>query len=364
MDSFEFMSDSDSPSLTAMLPVWSFPGNLDSNLSDFASRCQALQECNSMRSFTFWASIADYVVEPLFSEDSPLIGTGGASAVSLERNPVTGRPVAVKLLRAFPFPDEPQFFFEVEALVNLNHPCILRIVGFALPGEFTDAEIHTEYAENGSLAKILARARRGGVPSFWNPTGKSIIICGVVLGMICVHSLNYIHCDLRPSKVMINGTGRALIGGFSVGCSEGSDETRTFDEGSRGDVRYTAPEIYGVNPCYTSKADVYSFGLVLYEMLVGSPVFDPRDRPHQVLGQIVTGNFPAVPDECGRFMQQLIARCWSMDPKARPSFRDILDEFRDNDFALLPGANATAIREYVYGVLLWESRHSRNRDAR
>jgi hypothetical protein len=64
---------------------------------------------------------------------------------------------------------------------------------------------------------------------------------------------------------------------------------------------------------------------------------------------------PAIPAECGEFMQKLIPRCWSKDPSLRPNFDEILGEFRTVNFEIIPNAQASVISEAVSGVLAWES---------
>jgi serine/threonine protein kinase len=104
--------------------------------------------------------------------------------------------------------DNAQFFRELEILIKLNHPCIVRILAFVVPNMsgWGDAhtgldEIHTEFAENGSLQSVLKRGKEGRVPSFWNPLGIGIITCGMVLRMRFVHSSGFIHRDLSNSSV-------------------------------------------------------------------------------------------------------------------------------------------------------------------
>jgi serine/threonine protein kinase len=77
---------------------------------------------------------------------------------------------------------------------------------------------------------------------------------------------------------------------------------------------------------YTSKVDVFSFGLILYEILVGTPVFPDSMPPFPIMRQFFEGSMPPIPATCGQFMQQLIPRCWSMNPESRPSFAEILVE--------------------------------------
>jgi hypothetical protein len=63
---------------------------------------------------------------------------------------------------------------------------------------------------------------------------------------------------------------------------------------------------------------------------------------------------PEIPPEHGRFLSNLIRRCWSTNPVSRPSFDEILRAIQVNEFAIIPGADSHRIRESVNGVLDWE----------
>jgi serine/threonine protein kinase len=215
------------------------------------------------------------------------------------------------------------------------------------------AEIHTEYAVNGSLADVLRRVQRGSTFSFWNDTGKAIIICGIVLGMRYVHSRGIMHRDLKPSNILINDLGQTLIGDFGTSRYECDDATWTGDTGT---VHYAAPEQYQDKEGYTSKVDIFSFGLILYEILAGAAVFPVSMTPFQIMRQVLKGDMPSIPERFGEFMQNLIPRCWSMDSQSRPSFEDIFLELQSRDFNIFPGADRRVIREYVTGILAWEAR--------
>jgi hypothetical protein len=103
-----------------------------------------------------------------------------------------------------------------------------------------------------------------------------------------------------------------------------------------------------------SKCDVFSFGLILYEILVGTPVFGRREPPLPVLRRVCSGAFPPIPPRCGEFMQRLICRCWAQKPGDRPSFEEILIEFRECDFDIVPDCRADEIRDFCDGILQWE----------
>jgi serine/threonine protein kinase len=125
-----------------------------------------------------------------------------------------------------------------------------------------------EYCGNGSLQTVLRHVNTKGSPNFWNPTGIGIIICGAVFGMRFVRSKGFIHQDLKPSTILIDSFGHALIGDFGTRRLETHDATLAIETGT---LYYTAPKMFKEGE-YTNQADVFSFGLVLSEILVGSAV--------------------------------------------------------------------------------------------
>jgi hypothetical protein len=316
-------------------------------------RVQFLEECISLQSFSASTMISDCLVESRASAGGRVIGTGGAALVTLQENGTDGRKIAIKQITTPVFNPE-QFIREVEISVKLNHPCVLRIVGFAMPSESLFAEIHTEYAENGSLEKVMKRVNLGSIPHFWNPTGKCIIISGIVLGMIFMHSHGSIDRDLKPGNIMINKLGRALIGDFGTSCI--NDDEGTLPGTATGTVNYAAPELFQEIDPPTNKARGFSFGVIMYEILLASLVFSPDEARFEVMKRILHGEMPPIPEKCRKLIEELIPKCWSKNPESRLSFAEILDEFPRNDFSLVPGANARVIHEYVRGVLTLEAR--------
>jgi serine/threonine protein kinase len=293
--------------------------------------------------------VSSYLTKPRTSITRVLIGSGGYSTVHLETNPETAQKIAVKQIFSIGY-DETLFMRELETLIKLNHPCVVRIFGFNLPPLTEFAEIQMEYAQNGSLDSVLKRVRSRSIPRFWDPTGIGIIICGIVLGMRFVHSQGFIHRDLKPLNILINENGEALIADFGTSRSESDDATLT---GATGTVHYAAPEMYK-DGGITNKVDVFSFGLILYEILVGRAVFRSSKPPLRVMKRVLSGEMPAIPESVGKVMQSLIARCWSLKAEDRPSFDDILNEFLKQRFAVFPGASSEKVFEYARSVHDWE----------
>jgi hypothetical protein len=310
---------------------------------------QVLEQCTQLRSFTAPTLVSDYVIEKPFSTAGFLIGSGGSSRVTLETDPLDNRQYAVKHFHSESV-DRSIFIREVELLTRLNHPCVLRILGWSFPRESTNAKIYMEFAANGSLESLMKRVESGSSFDFWTPTGKGIIICGILLGMRFVHIHGILHRDLKPSNILINKFGHSMISDFGSGRYESDDATLTPEAGT---LYYAAPEQYKDGP-YTNKVDIFSFGLILYEILVGSAVFPRSMYPRPLMKRLLRGEMPSIPDSCGIFMQGLIPRCWSMIPANRPSFEDIFIEFQAAQFDIVAGADAHLVGGYSCGVLAWE----------
>jgi aurora kinase len=277
-----------------------------------------------------------------------VIGRGATSRVVLMKDPNGVGTIPVKHFHNSIY--QSVYMTEIEILVKLNHPCILRIFGYVLPSKTAQAEIHMEWASNGSLARVLELGRGSQCPSFFNPTGKAIIICGIVLGMRFMHSRGFIHQDLKPSNILLNAQGRVLLADF--GASRYQQDDLTPDPAA-GTIEYAAPEM-GEEIQRTPKVDVYSFGLILYELLVGSPVFRKDETPFEIIRRKRKNDLPEIRSGVIPSMKDLVRACWDLNPDRRPSFDQMLNMFETVNFDIVPGAKGETVREYVRGIVDWE----------
>jgi serine/threonine protein kinase len=168
-----------------------------------------------------------------------------------------------------------------------------------------------------------------------------------------VHSRDIIHRDLKPSNVLIRSNGRALVGDFGSSRFQSDDRTLTLP-GESATVHYAAPELFREDAELTEKVDIWAFGLIVFEIFGGRPVFPSSLSPFDVLRQIRRRSRPHIPGASGEYMAGLIRRCWSEEPTSRPSFEAILGEFRARRFAILPGIDREEVRGVVEEVLQWE----------
>jgi serine/threonine protein kinase len=232
---------------------------------------------------------------------------------------------------------------EVESLVKLRHPRIIRILRWALGGDSSGGEIHMEFAENGSLRSLLDSIRERKV-SPMTATRKARIICDIVMGMRYVHRQGIIHCDLKPPNILLDENWRAKIGDFGVSRPVSAQGPMT---GNAATLGYAAPEQIYEEVAHTTKTDVFAFGLVVYEIVSGDRVFGEFEPSCRILERLRDRRFPAIPASFGNVLQNLIVRCWAADQRARPSFEQILKIFQVEDFRILPGADAEELRKSV-----------------
>jgi serine/threonine protein kinase len=112
------------------------------------------------------------------------------------------------------------------------------------------------------------------------------------------------------------------------------------------DFRYLAPE------CYDSKcskeSDVFSFGLILYELVTGKPVFAKELEEPCIARKVVLDNYrPEIPEFVLPSARKLIIDCWATDPGERPGFAEIVDRLAEMRFKLVPKVNSVKLTEFV-----------------
>jgi serine/threonine protein kinase len=285
------------------------------------------------------ASILPYQVPAIASEGQPRLGEGASSSVITVVHPtVPGKRLAVKLLD--PSVSVKAVTDEIRILLNLRHPCVVRILGWSRGGS-EPYQIHMELASNGDLSQYLDSPKRWNPPPpFATATGKGKLICDIVLGMRYVHSRLLIHRDLKPSNILLDDNWRGLIGDFGLSHAT-TDAGYGVPSPERGARFYGAPEQEQPGRRSSEKIDVYGFGMILSALLTA----------FSTIGQFRRDLHLNPPDTFGSFMQNLIRRCCSENPSDRPSFDQIFREFEACNFAILSDADAAAIKESASKVL-------------
>jgi serine/threonine protein kinase len=247
--------------------------------------------------------------------------------------------------------DTDAFLREIGTHSNVDHPCVLRIIGCYFPSEkCPSGRIVTVYYQNGSMEDIIDKVGSGNSPDFWDHTNVSIMIAGIILGLRYLHSRDIVHRDIKPGNIFVDQEFRTRVG--DLGLARGKDVI-TMSRYGAGTPEYMAPELDG-NRSPTKQSDIFAFGLVLYEILVGRFIFprtsDSQQNP-ELLAMRTEGWRPMIPDCVNPLMQDIIKRCWARDPAERLSCDGILELLDATGYPFyIDDLDVDAVRTFVEEV--------------
>jgi len=261
-------------------------------------------------------------VHPInISEITILQRIGRGSCAEVFMGVWRGTTVAIKKAKVFTDDDE-EFFTELsqEALImsSLRHPNVLQFLGTASnPPEIV---IVMEYMSRGSLYRII---HDKAVDLPW-PRVRSMAL-DIARGMNYLHCSDpiVIHRDLKSHNLLVDEYFKVKVCDFGLSTVVKRHLDRSTAMTPVGTPCWTAPEVLR-NERYTEKADVFSFGVVLWELVT-------REDPYQGMAtfQIVieVGQHkmrPIIPSAVFPPLAQLAAECWNENPALRPAFADIV----------------------------------------
>lgn len=205
------------------------------------------------------------------------------------------------------------FRAEIAFLLELHHPNILLFIGACLTAP--DLAIVTEYIPRGNLRDVLADPN---VKLSWSD--KSRILRTAALGINYLHSLEpvIVHRDLKPSNMLIDEQNNVKIADFGFARIKHDNATMT----RCGTPCWTAPEVIRGDK-YDERADVYSFGIVIWEVLTRKRPFAGRNFMGVSL-DVLEGKRPQIPNDCPDNIRKLMKKCWHADPAKRPTMEQVL----------------------------------------
>lgn len=254
------------------------------------------------------------------------ISRGGQGVVYEAVQLSTTRRVAVKVLHAGHFADprdKARFEREVQVLGQLQHPNIVSIHDSGSIGghpfytmDFIAGQPLDDY--------IAARRRSGAAPASRRPEGDLVDLFATICDAVhAAHLRGIIHRDLKPSNIRVDEEGRPHILDFGLakltGVERGADMTITGQ--FLGSLPWSSPEQAGGNPDRIDvRSDVYSLGVVLYELLTGRFPYDIEGAMHEVLDRILKAD-PIRPSTLRRGLdpelETIVLKCLEKEPERR-----------------------------------------------
>lgn len=264
--------------------------------------------------------VAGQVLSDRF-EIQKVIGIGGMGRVYLAQDLVLERPVAVKVLREVLSRDTGsvrRLVEEAKASIRLAHPNIVRVDDYHDAG--TVKFLAMEYIEGETLADRLARERK-----LAEEESRRIAI-EVCRGLEHAHTNKVIHRDLKPGNIMLVKDGAVKIADFGIARIARDSVSRLTSQQDSGTLLYMSPEqLLGRT---SAASDMYSLGIVLYEMLSGEPPFQSGDVPYQIREAA-----PVSLEGVSPQLNEIVMRCLEKKPERRfasmRELRKVLERFRD-----------------------------------
>ncbi|KAM3714247.1 hypothetical protein ACB098_01G320100 [Castanea mollissima] len=252
-----------------------------------------------------------------------------------------GTDVAIKRINDRCFAGKPSeqermrddFWNEAIKLADLHHPNVLAFYGVVLDGPGGSVATVTEYMVNGSLRNALQKNEKN-----LDKRKRLLIAMDVAFGMEYLHAKNIVHFDLKSDNLLVNlrDSHRPICKVGDLGLSKVKCQT-LISGGVRGTLPWMAPELLnGSSSLVSEKVDVFSFGIVLWELLTGE---EPYADLHYgaIIGGIVSNTLrPPIPESCDSDWRSLMEKCWSAEPSERPSFTEIANELRSMEAKLPP----------------------------
>ncbi len=255
---------------------------------------------------------------------SELLGTGGMGEVYLATDIVAGRKAALKLLPTRFTADAERatrFQREARAVVALNHPNILTV--YEIGQDHSTHYIASELIEGETLRQRLERGRL--------QVSEAVdVAIQVTSALAAAHEAGIVHRDIKPENIMLRPDGYVKVLDFGVAklAEQEAPATMSKDEALLlvetnlgailGTVRYMSPEQARGAPV-DRRTDIWSLGVVLYEMVTGHAPFD-GDTPAEVMSSILENEPPLLTKYIGRIpaeLQQIISKTLRKDRSER-----------------------------------------------
>ncbi|XP_068661889.1 serine/threonine-protein kinase STY46-like isoform X2 [Aristolochia californica] len=241
------------------------------------------------------------------------------SCGDLYRGIYQARDVAVKILRSEHLNEalEVEFAQEVMILREVRHKNVVQFIGACT--KFPELCIVTEFMPGGSLYDFLHKNH--------NVLELSLLLrfaIDICKGMDYLHHNNIIHRDLKTANLLMDTNNVVKVADFGVARFQNPEGVMTAETGT---YRWMAPEVINHQP-YDQKADVFSFSVVLWELVTAKIPYENLTPLQAALG-VRQGLRPELSNNTHPKLLDLMQRCWEGDSSKRPSFAEITTELED-----------------------------------
>ncbi|XP_041832320.1 tyrosine-protein kinase SRK2 [Melanotaenia boesemani] len=236
--------------------------------------------------------------------------------------------VAVKTLKPGSM-DAEDFLREAQIMKRLRHPKLIQLYAVCTMEE--PIYIITELMKNGSLQEYLQKDKGATLKT----SDQIEMAAQVASGMAFLELQNYIHRDLAARNVLVGENNICKVADFGLArvFMKENDNVYEAKEGAKFPVKWTAPEAIHDNK-FTIKSDVWSFGILLYEIMTFGQMPYPTMTNFQVIQRLPQGYRMTCPSNCPKVLYDIMMDCWKENEQDRPTFETLqwkLEDFFDLD---------------------------------
>lgn len=219
-----------------------------------------------------------------------------------------------------------EFAGEVRMMQSMRHPNVVLFLGAVVRGP--SLNIVCELMPYGSLHALLHGASRNGVELSTNGRLREQMARDCARGMSYLHSRSppVVHYDLKPANLLVDANWTVKVSDF--GMSRLKHSSKLGSRAPGGTPEWMAPEALRNDPTDES-ADVYSFAVILWELITLKYPWEELSSPVQIVVQVAfLHRRPKLPTWLPSKAVQLLQRCWHKDPGERPAFPEILEQLK------------------------------------
>ncbi|KAG8497647.1 hypothetical protein CXB51_008852 [Gossypium anomalum] len=240
----------------------------------------------------------------------------------LYRGTYYSQEVAIKVLKPERVTGEllREFSQEVFIMRKIRHKNVVQFIGACTRAP--NPCIVTEFMARGSLYDYLHQQR----VVFKLPSLLKVAL-DVSKGMNYLHQNNIIHRDLKTANLLMDENQVVKVADFGVARVQAQSGVMTAETGT---YRWMAPEVIEHKP-YDHKADVFSFGIALWELLTGEIPYSLLTPLQAAVGVVQKSLRPTIPKNTHPRLGELLERCWQQDPTQRPDFSEIIEILQQID---------------------------------
>lgn len=278
------------------------------------------------------------------------LGEGQFGEVYLLQDKGTNQQYAIKISKQefSSFDEKKSFSSSMITWSKINNPAVLSLSSFLLFN--FDKENYpifiTKYFSNGSLQNILDLKYQEKAPKKFTNSSQYIILLGVALGMKYLHSHQIYHGNLKPSNILLDQNFYPVINDFYVSSISEYNLSDTLFNSTIEQALYTAPEVFQ-NSEITEKSDVYSFAILLYELIVSQRPYSDFMSFSTFREAVIDGERPEIFYFNDEDLKQFLSRCWSNDPSERPTFSEVYDKLQSPNITSLFEVDSDEVKLYL-----------------